>query len=67
MLLGPRTRDGVLGYQVVTPLIREEGGPSSTVLVNRGHVSRTMKDQASRPESLVREDPFQSLTLAHVF
>ncbi|KAK9897312.1 SURF1-domain-containing protein [Cystobasidium minutum MCA 4210] len=53
ILLGPRTRDGVLGYQVVTPFIREEGGQSSTVLVNRGHVSLTKKDQASRPESLV--------------
>lgn len=54
LLLGPRTRDGVLGYQVVTPLEREEGVPESTILVNRGHVSVDKKNQASRPESLLQ-------------
>lgn len=53
ILLGPRTKESVLGYSVVTPLIRDENDPSSTILVNRGHVSMTLKDQRSRPESLV--------------
>jgi len=53
MLLGPRTREGVLGYSVVTPLIRDDGDASNAILVNRGHVSRTMKDRAARPESQV--------------
>ena len=55
VLLGPRTKESVLGYSVVTPLVRDESDPSSTILVNRGHVSMTLKDQRSRPESLVRE------------
>ncbi|KAL4067381.1 SURF1 family-domain-containing protein [Scleroderma yunnanense] len=37
MLLGPRVRDGVHGYHIVTPLVRSEG---STVLVDRGFVSK---------------------------
>jgi surfeit locus 1 family protein len=37
MLLGPKTYENVKGYQVVTPLVRFDGG--STVLVNRGFVS----------------------------
>lgn len=37
MLLGPRVRDGVHGYHVVTPLVRSEG---STVLVDRGFISK---------------------------
>jgi surfeit locus 1 family protein len=37
MLLGPRVRDGLQGYHVVTPLVRLDG---STVLVDRGFVSK---------------------------
>jgi len=37
MLLGPKTHENVKGYQVITPLVRFDGG--STVLVNRGFVS----------------------------
>jgi surfeit locus 1 family protein len=37
MLLGPRVRDGLQGYHVVTPLVRSDG---STVLVNRGFVTK---------------------------
>ncbi|KAH7930398.1 SURF1-domain-containing protein [Leucogyrophana mollusca] len=37
MLLGPRVRDGVHGYHVVTPLVRSDG---STVLVDRGFISK---------------------------
>ncbi|PWN49549.1 hypothetical protein IE53DRAFT_138389 [Violaceomyces palustris] len=54
MFLGPRVREGVLGYQVVTPMRREEGG--GMVLINRGFVSekeiigkgakRRLKDEA---------------------
>lgn len=37
MFLGPRVRDGVMGYNIVVPLIRDEGG--GEVLVDRGFVS----------------------------
>ena len=40
ILLGPRTRENVLGYHLITPLIR--GDRSSTILVNRGFVSREL-------------------------
>ncbi len=46
MLLSPRVREGVHGFHVVTPLIRENG---STILVDRGFVSRDFSD--SLPES----------------
>ncbi|KAK4699807.1 surfeit locus 1 family protein, partial [Phenoliferia sp. Uapishka_3] len=48
ILLGPRVRDGELGFQVITPLIRGEG--KDTILVNRGFVKREKKDRATRPE-----------------
>ncbi|EPQ29711.1 uncharacterized protein PFL1_02931 [Pseudozyma flocculosa PF-1] len=54
MFLGPRVRDGVLGFHVVCPMARAEGG--GMVLVNRGFVSekniigtgadRRLKDEA---------------------
>lgn len=47
--LAGHTRRGNLGYQVVTPMRREQGGH---VLVNRGWVPAEVKDAASRPESL---------------
>ncbi|KAI9030717.1 SURF1 family-domain-containing protein [Phycomyces nitens] len=51
MLLGPRTRgDGNVGYFLVTPLERPNG---STILVKRGWVPTSKKDQSTRPESLV--------------
>ncbi|KAF8521295.1 SURF1-domain-containing protein [Gautieria morchelliformis] len=37
ILVGPKTREGTLGYQVVTPLIRQDG---STILVDRGFVAK---------------------------
>ncbi len=40
ILLGPRTRENVLGYHLITPLIR--GDRFSTVLVDRGFVSRDL-------------------------
>ncbi|KAI1092915.1 SURF1-domain-containing protein [Rostrohypoxylon terebratum] len=50
MLVGPRMRDGEQGYMVVTPL--ERGGEGSTVLVNRGWISKKHRLQRDRPESL---------------
>ncbi|CAO1614093.1 unnamed protein product [Sympodiomycopsis kandeliae] len=37
MFLGPRVRDGVMGYNVVVPLMRDGGG--GEILVDRGFVS----------------------------
>ncbi|KAJ6621154.1 mitochondrial protein required for respiration [Mycena sp. CBHHK59/15] len=37
MLVGPHTRDGVHGANVLTPLIREDG---STIIVDRGFISK---------------------------
>ena len=37
MFLGPRVREGVMGFHIVTPMHRAEGG--GMVLVNRGFVS----------------------------
>ncbi|PHH66401.1 hypothetical protein CDD81_7456 [Ophiocordyceps australis] len=51
MLIGPRMRDGKDGYMVITPLERQD---ASTVLVNRGWISKLHRDQASRPDSLPR-------------
>ncbi|KAI1272689.1 SURF1 family protein [Xylaria sp. FL0933] len=56
MLIGPRMRDGESGYMVVTPLERDPGGTdgkgSTTVLVNRGWVSKALRRQRDRPEGL---------------
>jgi surfeit locus 1 family protein len=49
MLIGPRMRDGQDGYMVVTPLEREG---ASTILVNRGWISKKHRSQRSRPYSL---------------
>lgn len=37
ILLGPKTRENLKGYNLITPLVRFDGG--STVLINRGFVS----------------------------
>ncbi|KAI1811670.1 SURF1 family protein [Poronia punctata] len=55
MLVGPRMHDGEDGYMVVTPLEREgagEGKGTATVLVNRGWVSKRLRNQKDRPEGL---------------
>lgn len=54
MLIGPRMRDGENGYLVVTPLERSEGG--STVLVNRGWISKKLASQRLRREGLPAGD-----------
>ncbi|RAH75524.1 cytochrome oxidase assembly protein SHY1 [Aspergillus aculeatinus CBS 121060] len=48
MLVGPRMHDGTDGFFVVTPLERGEG--QSTILVNRGWISRKQKDQKVRDQ-----------------
>lgn len=54
MLIGPRMHDGHDGFQVVTPLEREDG---STILVNRGWISREKQFQQDRdPSSLPRAE-----------
>ena len=49
MLIGPRMHDGTDGYLVITPLERGQG--ASTILVNRGWVSREKRFQQDREES----------------
>jgi len=41
ILLGPRVRNGTNGYHLVVPLVRDNG---STVLVDRGFVSKELAD-----------------------
>jgi surfeit locus 1 family protein len=48
MLIGPRMHDGVDGYLVVTPLEREG---ESTILINRGWISREKQYQQDRHPS----------------
>ncbi|OJJ61317.1 hypothetical protein ASPSYDRAFT_43258 [Aspergillus sydowii CBS 593.65] len=50
MLIGPRMREGQDGFMVITPLERGEG--ESTVLINRGWISKKTMDQKDRPEGL---------------
>lgn len=45
MLVGPRIRDCENGFQVVTPLERPGG---EKILVNRGWISKKMKDHKNR-------------------
>ncbi|ORY60512.1 SURF1 family-domain-containing protein [Pseudomassariella vexata] len=54
MLVGPRMHDGEDGYMVITPLEREDDGSkgTTTVLVNRGWVSKKLRDRKDRPEGL---------------
>lgn len=46
MLVGPRMREGQDGYVVVTPLERDGG--QSTLLVNRGWISKRLADKKDR-------------------
>lgn len=54
MLIGPRSHDGNDGFLVVTPLERLNGG--STILVNRGWISREKKYQRDRLDGLPQEE-----------
>ncbi|OWP06719.1 COX1 assembly protein Shy [Marssonina coronariae] len=53
MLIGPRMLDGTDGYLVITPLDR--GGNGTTVLVNRGWISKKLKKQEKRPDGLPKD------------
>lgn len=52
MLIGPRLLDGEDGYLVITPLVREDQGEGSTILVCRGWIPKDKASQAKRPEGL---------------
>ncbi|KAL1963739.1 hypothetical protein VTN77DRAFT_7805 [Rasamsonia byssochlamydoides] len=54
MLVGPRMREGEDGFFVITPLERGEG--ESTVLVNRGWISRKLQDQKDRPLGVPKDE-----------
>lgn len=47
ILLGPRVRDGTHGYHLITPLIRPD---ATTILVDRGFVSKDFADHTKRLE-----------------
>lgn len=49
MLIGPRMRDGQDGYLVITPLERKD---ATTILVNRGWISKKHRNKKTRPDSL---------------
>lgn len=50
ILIGPRPRRGIAGWQVITPLERDDGG---VVLVDRGWVPDTKKDPQGRLDGQV--------------
>ncbi|EGG10007.1 uncharacterized protein MELLADRAFT_71102 [Melampsora larici-populina 98AG31] len=50
ILIESRTRDAELGYHLITPFIRTEGG--EPILVNRGFIKREFKEQSSREASV---------------
>ncbi|EED13913.1 COX1 assembly protein Shy1, putative [Talaromyces stipitatus ATCC 10500] len=60
MLIGPRMHEGEEGYIVITPLQRTNTEESTkpgnetqnTVLINRGWISKKLKDQKDRPQGL---------------
>jgi surfeit locus 1 family protein len=54
MLIGPRMHDGVDGYLVITPLEREG---ESTILINRGWISREKQYQQDRDPSSLPKGP----------
>jgi surfeit locus 1 family protein len=49
MLIGPRMRDGEIGYEVITPLERTDNG--HLILVSRGWIPSAKKEQSSRDNS----------------
>ncbi len=60
MLIGPRLHDGKDGYLVITPLDRSDEFPDSkrntTILVNRGWISKEKASKADRRAGLPRGD-----------
>ncbi|MBI1208379.1 MAG: SURF1 family protein [Azospirillum sp.] len=53
MLLAARSLRGNIGYQVITPLERNDLADGGWVLVNRGWVPQTQRDPANRAEGQV--------------
>lgn len=53
IFLGPRVREGTLGYHVVVPLQRHTGGPD--VLVDRGFVAEKMIEGKGAERRLKKE------------
>lgn len=49
-LLAARSLNGNVGYHLVTPLLRDDGG---AVLVDRGWIPLALKEPSRRPETLV--------------
>lgn len=54
MLIGPRMHDGTDGFLVITPLERGDG--ASTILVNRGWISREKQFQQDRLEGALPKE-----------
>jgi surfeit locus 1 family protein len=57
IFLGPRVRDGSIGFHLITPLLRENG---STVLVDRGFI---LKDSINADAHKKAEGPVEVLGL----
>lgn len=53
MFVGPRVRDGVMGYHVVVPLSRSEGG--GMILINRGFVDEKQIEGSGEERRLKRQ------------
>ncbi|KAH9858037.1 SURF1-domain-containing protein [Lenzites betulinus] len=51
ILLGPRVRDGTIGYHLVVPFVRSDG---STVLVDRGFVTKELAQTAKLNQSKIQ-------------
>jgi surfeit locus 1 family protein len=62
MLLGPRVYEGKNGFQLVTPLVRTDG---STILVNRGFISKEFADP-SATEDLGEVELIGVLRTSHI-
>jgi len=63
MLLGPRVKDGTLGYQVIIPLVRSDG---TTILVDRGFVSKESAEPPRWPKDEGDVELVGMLRLSHI-
>jgi surfeit locus 1 family protein len=52
MLVGPRMRDGQVGFLVITPFERISDEKGSTILINRGWIHKNKARQIDRPDSV---------------
>jgi surfeit locus 1 family protein len=52
LFVAPRTMDGRLGYDVLTPLVRTDAAaPGQVVMVDRGWIPEDRRDPSTRPDS----------------